>query len=66
MKMIVVAFASALENIQQGTGLRLAARGGAYGSNRLVIVDAKGEEYDYNEALAASEGGHRNVPTNES
>lgn len=65
MNQKVILFAAALNQMQAGTGLTIVARGGAYGSSRLAIVDIKGEEYSYEEALEAGKG-FNYVPTNES
>lgn len=64
MNQKIILFAAALNQMQEGTGLTIRARGGAYGSSRLVIVDIKGEEYNYEEALEEGKG-FKYVPTNE-
>jgi hypothetical protein len=61
MNQKIIIFAEIVEQLQAKTGYTLKAKGGAYGSSRLVIVDQKGEEFDYQEAL---EGG-QNVQTDE-
>ncbi|WP_433958582.1 hypothetical protein [Cytobacillus horneckiae] len=65
MNQKIILFAAALNQLQQGTGLTVVSRGGAYGSSRLVIVDIAGNEHDYQEALEAGKG-FNYVPTNES
>jgi len=65
MNQKIIIFAAMLNQLQEGTGLTVKSRSGAYGSSRLVIVDVKGEEHDYEEALEAGRGLNY-VPTNES
>ncbi|MGP9042139.1 hypothetical protein [Cytobacillus kochii] len=65
MNQKIILFAAALNQLQQGTGLTVLSKGGAYGSSRLVIVDMAGNEHDYQEALEQGKG-FNYVPTNES